>query len=298
MDHKTALARIPADVAATLNTRQNRAGLFHLAGHMAMICVTGIWIGLKAPLWPLVLPVHGILLTFLFTLEHETTHQTPFASAKLCDWVGRLCGVVLLLPFEWFRYFHLAHHRHTNDPEKDPELLSGGKPDTWRAYLLNVSGFGYWTKLPRQLWVNATGQACAPYIPDRAKPRLQREARVMLGLYALAALSLLVTPLLFWIWVLPMLLGQPFLRLYLLAEHSRCAFVANMLENTRTTYTNRFLRFIAWNMPFHAEHHAAPQVPFHQLPALNAHLRDVLAQTADGYAAYTRDSLSQLGAKT
>ena len=62
------------------------------------------------------------------------------------------------------------------------------------------------------------------------------------------------------------LLGQPFLRAYLLAEHARCPHVANMLENTRTTFTTALVRLIAWNMPFHAEHHAYPAVPFHKLP--------------------------------
>ena len=27
--------------------------------------------------------------------------------------------------------------------------------------------------------------------------------------------------------------------------------------------------FLAWNMPYHAEHHAFPAVPFHNLPAVN-----------------------------
>ena len=39
-----------------------------------------------------------------------------------------------------------------------------------------------------------------------------------------------------------------------------------MLENSRTTYTNALVRFLAWNMPFHAEHHAWPSIPFHALP--------------------------------
>ena len=28
-----------------------------------------------------------------------------------------------------------------------------------------------------------------------------------------------------------------------------------------------------WNMPYHAEHHAFPAVPFHSLPALNKVLK-------------------------
>ncbi|WP_246694633.1 fatty acid desaturase, partial [Mesorhizobium sp. M2D.F.Ca.ET.147.01.1.1] len=72
----------------------------------------------------------------------------------------------------------------------------------------------------------------------------------------------------------PALLGQPFLRLYLMAEHGRCPLVANMLENTRTTLTNWFVHKLAWNMPYHAEHHAYPGVPFHQLPEFHRLIGD------------------------
>ena len=80
----------------------------------------------------------------------------------------------------------------------------------------------------------------------------------------------LSSPALLWVWIVPILLGQPFLRAYLLAEHARCPHVANMLENTRTTFTTALVRLIAWNMPFHAEHHAYPAVPFHKLPRFHA----------------------------
>ncbi len=294
LDHRTALARIPAEVTQKLTQRHTGRGLIHLAAHLSMIGTAGTIIALGLPFWWAVLPVHGILLTFLFTLEHECTHQTPFASPVLCDWVGRACGLVLILPFTWFRYFHLAHHRHTNDPDHDPELASGGPPDTWPAYALHLTGWRYWAGMIRQLVTNAAGRARAPYLPASAAPRITSEARWMLALYAAALSTLFWSPLIFWLWIVPMLLGQPFLRLYLLAEHGRCAFVSNMLENTRTTYTNRAVRFIAWNMPFHAEHHAAPRVPFHQLPALHDHLKAHLQQTAPGYAAYTRASLKSL----
>ena len=43
------------------------------------------------------------------------------------------------------------------------------------------------------------------------------------------------------------------------------------------------MRFLAWNMPFHAEHHAWPSIPFHALPRTNALIRDRLRTTAPGY---------------
>lgn len=292
-DHHTALARIPDAVAARLATPSTRAGLAHLAGHLGLIALTSTLIFTQPPFWWLLVPVHGILLTFLFTLEHECTHKTPFAESWLCEIVGRACALVLILPFTWFRYFHLAHHRHTNDPLKDPELRNP-KPDSWPGFLLHISGWGYWSGVLRQLVTNASGKADAPYLPAKALPRIRTEARWMLAAYALILSTLLWSPLLIRLWIVPMLLGQPFLRLYLMAEHGRCSPVANMLENTRTTYTNSAVRFIAWNMPFHAEHHASPQVPFHQLPVLHKYLKDDIHHIADSYTAYTKDTLAGL----
>lgn len=293
-DHITALARIPDDTMARLTRKSTRAGLWHLAGHFGLIAVCSALIVVQVPFWGLLLPLQGVLLVFLFTLEHETTHQTPFANLRLNEGVGRLCGLILAVPFTWFRYFHLAHHRHTNDPDHDPELAAGPKPQTLRHYLIHVSGIPYWIALSKQIIRNARGKADADYLPTSALPRVTSEARWMLAFYVAALTTLLVSPLVLWLWLVPLVLGQPVLRLYLLAEHSRCAYVANMLENTRTTYTNRALRFIAWNMPYHAEHHAAPQVPFYQLPMLNTHLKDALQETSDGYVSFTRDSVQRL----
>ena len=94
-------------------------------------------------------------------------------------------------------------------------------------------------------------------------------------------------------WVVPLLLGQPFLRLYLLAEHTGCPTVSNMLQNSRTTETTAALRWLAWNMPFHAEHHACPAIPFHALPRAHELLGDHLGVRARGYVEFTRDLWTQ-----
>jgi fatty acid desaturase len=78
-----------------------------------------------------------------------------------------------------------------------------------------------------------------------------------------------------------------------LAEHGDCPQVTNMFENTRTTFTTRAVRFLAWNMPFHVEHHVYPSVPFHRLPMLHGLMQDRLQVTSQGYAAFTRDYLAR-----
>jgi len=288
MDHRSFIASLPDRDKAQLTERSDSMGLRHLTGHVAAIVIIGALIATGMPGWWLLLPVQGILLVFLFTLEHEATHKTPFASEALNEWVGRIIGMLLLVPFTWFRYFHLAHHRFTHDPEKDPELLSGAKPETWRAYAFHVSGLPYWRGMAVQFGQLVLGRGLADYIPANAKGRVIGEARMTAFIYVLLASSLLVTPILFWIWILPILLGQPFLRLYLLAEHTRCPHVADMFENSRTTFTTRLVRWLAWNMPYHAEHHAMPMVPFHKLPTLHRLTKEHLQQTEDGYTTFHR----------
>ena len=286
--HLDVLRAIAPDRRAAMNVRSDIAGLRHLALYLLCLAGTSFWIAVAAPLWQIVLLPHGLLLVFMFTLQHECTHETPFATPLLSTVLGHFCALVLLQPFNAFRYFHLAHHRYTNDPARDPELLGGAKPETWAQMIWHVSGLPYWAA---GIWLtvqNAIAPKPAGYLPERVKPRLKREAGWMLFGYVLIALSLLWSNLALWLWVIPALIAAPFLRIYLLAEHGRCPFVANMLENTRTTYTNRLVRFLAWNMPYHIEHHSAPNVPFHKLPALHDEMRCELKSVSDGYIAFTK----------
>ena len=126
---------------------------------------------------------------------------------------------------------------------------------------------------------------------ERHHQTLIGEARIHLAGYALLLLvSLLASnAFLWWYWILPALLGQPLLRLYLLAEHGGCDYSDNMLENSRTTYTVPWLNFLAWNMPYHAEHHYLASVPFHALPALHAYTGQRVKYRGDGYYRVNRE---------
>ncbi|PVH30424.1 fatty acid desaturase [Pararhodobacter oceanensis] len=292
MTHSEFLSSLPPETRNALTARSKWRGIAHLAGHTGANLLVGGLILLKVPLWWALLPVQGVLLVALFTLQHECTHKTPFASDWLADRVGQVCGFILVNPFIWFRYFHLAHHRFTNLDGKDPEL-EGTKPETRRAWAWHVSGFPYWASAARLMAALVTGKFRADYLPARARPQAIREARIMALLYAASALSLLWTPALFWVWLLPVFLAQPVLRLYLLAEHGDCPRVADMFANTRTTFTSAIIRFLAWNMPYHVEHHVFPSVPFHNLPALHDLIRSDLQVTAEGYIAFTRAYLAR-----
>ena len=118
----------------------------------------------------------------------------------------------------------------------------------------------------------------------------------MIGIYATVIGVSIITgsTAILWLWLIPMLLGQPFLRLVLLAEHGHCPPVADMFENSRTTFTTALVRKLAWNMPYHAEHHALPAVPFHRLQEMHRLTATHIKTTADGYAAFNRDYAARL----
>jgi fatty acid desaturase len=280
-----------------LEIRSDAAGLLRLTGHAATLFATGWILTLSlGTVWviPAIL-LHGAVLVFLFSALHESVHRTAFGSRWLNDAVAWICGAVLLLPPDYFRRFHFAHHRHTQDPARDPELAIP-KPATFGAWLLHVSGLPYWSANLVAVLRHARGRVSEPFIPPRAAPGIVREARLLLALYAAIVIvsALAGSPAALVYWVIPILLGQPLLRMFLMAEHAGCPLVPDMLANTRTTLTNAVLRFFTWNMPFHAEHHAFPSVPFHRLPAVHQALAPDLEVVTPGYLAVQREILRAL----
>ena len=78
---------------------------------------------------------------------HECTHQTAFKSAWLNSLGAWLSGFPFGMAPAVYRAFHFDHHRYTQYPDKDPELLFlGGQPVSWptrwKNWLLMMSGLG------------------------------------------------------------------------------------------------------------------------------------------------------------
>ncbi len=295
LDHRAVVARLGREERAALLRRSDRLGAAQLATHLGALAATSLPIALGAPFWPLWILPQGILIVFLFTALHECTHKTAFSSERVSRAVAACAGFLLLIPPEWFRCFHAAHHRFTHDPERDPELAVP-EPRGLGEYAWRLGGLPLWWGSARTLLVNAAGRCRDAYVPAASRPAVAREAWVMLAGYGLLAAGSLAagSGALLWLWVVPALLGQPFLRAYLMAEHGRCPHVADMLANTRTTYTTALVRRLAWNMPYHAEHHAYPAVPFHALPRFHQLVRDQLKTTERGYGRFHRRYASDL----
>lgn len=272
-----------------LTEKSDTSGLIRLVFLAALLTLTTICIFSGISFWQWLILPQGLLLISLFHLLHECIHDTPFRTKRLNNAVGAVCGFILLLPCEWFRYFHRDHHRYTQIKGKDPELDSP-KPVTKAQWVVHVSGIPVFKSLIAVVTRCALGNFKYAYIPEKARQPVITQARQMAVIYVfLLLVSVIVkSSALLWAWILPLVVGQPFLRLYLLAEHTLCEHTDNMFLNTRTVISNPVVRWFTWNMPYHTEHHIYPAVPFHKLPTLHSKVREYLTYKNSSYTEFNQ----------
>lgn len=233
----------------------------------------------------------------LFVLAHDAAHYRLFASRRLNDAVGRLCGMLGGVSMCTYRVTHRLHHNHLYG-RQDPDIaLNGGYP-RGRAYLLkklaiDLTGwtapktFAYFFGAPS---INDdTNEAQRPL--NDSSPALRQAARqdrwLVAGFHLAAPLACLLVggwpALLKWlvIWVLPLAtLLQPLLRLRAVAEHGAPAGYDSPLRAARTNLPGSGP--LGWlvrgalfphHVNYHVEHHLYPAVPHYRLPALHRLLR-------------------------
>lgn len=296
-------ALIGREDLARLNTLNDGQAALRLLSHLTLIVTAGfIWRLQSLPLM-LRLPallLSGVGLATCFAPLHECCHRTAFRSKGLNDAVAWLMGLLSFYNSTFYRRYHQWHHRYTHQPGLDPEL-EDPVPTTPAGYFLEISGWNWWSgKIQgygRLLWGDLDA---LPYLSAEITPQVRRSVRLQALVYALAAtLSLIAgNGFLLWSWLLPLAVGQPFLRWVLLAEHTGCAYSTNGLSNTRTTLTLLSVRWLMWNMPFHAEHHLYASLPFHALPAAHALIAPHLIHLDRGYLSVHRrlwTRLAELG---
>ena len=290
---------IPRERLMHLNQLRDEPAWFRLLSHLVVIIAAGVlWRSADLP-WLLrlaALLVSGVALATCFAPLHECCHRTAFRSRQHNDLVAWWMGVLSFYNSTFYRRYHQWHHRYTHQPGLDPELDDPVPTSLW-TYALEISGWTWWTGKLRGYALLLFGDLSQlPYLSTEVIPQVRRSIRLQFAVYAaLIGLSLIHgNGFLLWSWLLPLMVGQPFLRLFVLAEHSGCSFGADGLANTRTTLTTAPVRWLMWNMPFHAEHHLYPSLPFHALPQAHHHLRDRLQHLDHGYLAVHRRLLQQL----
>lgn len=266
-------APIGAEQLRGLQRRVDGRGLLRLAGHLVAIvgsgCLYTLALQRAAHVAVVVLAAvgFGFTLVSMFAAMHESVHRTAFKSRWLNDGVAWFAGLLSFYNSTFYRPYHGWHHRFTQIPGKDPEL-EDKKPTSFLTYALELSGVPWWIGKLSTYYKLARGKTDAYlFLNERTGRGVVRSVRLQLFVYvaAIAVSVLLGRPYFLTYWLVPVAVAQPLLRAILLAEHTGCAESDDAFANTRTTYTSLPIRFLMWEMPYHAEHHLYPALPFFAL---------------------------------
>jgi fatty acid desaturase len=296
----SAATALSAGQHRALQRRSDTRGLVRFAGHLgAIFAAAALYaVALRHTGWsPASLAaaiVYGFTLVTMFAPMHESVHRTAFRSLWLNNTAGWIAGLLSFYNSTFYRHYHGWHHRFTQLPGKDPEL-DDPKPTSLGTYLLELMGVNWWTGKLRGHTMIARGRVQGyGFLNDRTRPAVVRSVRAQLLVYGVAIVASIGAGYPYFVvyWLLPVALGQPLLRAILLAEHTGCSEEPNALTNTRTTYTLAPIRFLMWNMPYHAEHHRYPAVPFFALETVHRTLGPGLRHVARG--GYIRFNLALL----
>jgi fatty acid desaturase len=292
------------EMLLNLVRRRTLPSLLRLVVHLGAFVIV-ITLLVQNSAHPLLAGVLAVALAWiwsgLFAPFHECTHRTAFRSL-LGNRIGAwLTGIPFGMAPSVYRIFHYEHHRHTQDLEQDPELGDAryaAWPPTRFTWLIAASGYGLillklrpllgFALKPQHEWHTFARWAKRIDEPER----IVFECRVLLSAWLLFLISaVLVIPgggwLIFAAW-----LAHVFQALWVIAEHTGLPHTGSILARTRSVVTNPFVRFWLWNMNYHAEHHAWPAIPWHQLPAAHALVAPQLGSRVAGYAALHRNVLA------
>lgn len=263
--------------------RRDLPGLLRFSLQTALLLGCG-WVGwtVEGPAAWVGLVLFSALLASYFGPFHESLHRTAFRTSWLNEGVYGLSAILQLASPLGYRDFHFAHHRNTHKLDTDPELAAS--PARMAAGPKNPGELALVTSGLLLLGGRLGGLAAAslgPLAPwDTLLPYIKREHRRRVSLESMAVLGVHIGFLygLGWRWGATHMLAQAILSLHLLTEHTGLPTEGTVLQRTRSMQAAPILRFFLWNMPWHAEHHAWPAVPFWRMPELHTLVADRLPE--------------------
>jgi len=289
---------LPADSLRRLYARRDGPGLVRLALQITLGIGSGVALvyARNSTEFVLSLALQTLVQLSCFATSHECAHRTAFRSEALNRIGAWFASLSQLMSPALMREFHFTHHRHTHELERDPELAGLSFMVRWPRHVLwlsTISGipvlfarisFTLTSALnpPWALW-----EKLLPFVAERRRRQAVWSSRLLVAIHVgVIYLAIAFEPRL-WRLYMAVALAHSLLSIYITCEHRGLPALgepgsATILDRTRSFDPGRFARFVMWNMPFHAEHHAYPAVPFHALPKLHEELRPQLTHRVGG----------------
>ncbi len=267
-----------------LMRRSDRIPLIRLAICLGILGLLGWVYAQSFGTWafvPMLLLFGGATSLFVYSLSHECSHGTVFRSRWLNETIYWIASLLFGQEVLYRRYSHAAHHTYTMFVGKDAQLPIV-QPAGLTSYIIWYTGVFYHVQFMKILVLHSISRFSAgtrAFTPASELPRVARNSRIFLCIYAAAAaLSVYFqSGFLLWFWLIPKLAGDPIMMAFAGAQHfEKTENSHDLRESTRSYRPNRLVDLFYWNMSYHIEHHLHPTMPFHALPRLNALVRDQL----------------------
>ncbi|MDJ0821824.1 MAG: fatty acid desaturase [Paracoccaceae bacterium] len=274
----------------TIAARSDRPGLIYLAQWVCILAATStlIWLTLGTVwMWPAMF-LHGVFLAVpAYSFSHECAHGSAFRTRWINETVLWVTSFIYMEEPLHRRFTHTNHHTHTWHVGQDSQMPFD-TPMGVGGWLAEISGFALLRFHMQVYWHLAIGRytdIMRMVTPEAEFPKMTRNARIMLALYALIAIAPA-----FGIWwpvwfiVIPRVLGAPVMLLFTLVQHVELQENSpSILESTRSFRGNWLTNFLYMNMNNHVEHHLYPNVPFHALPRLAEAVKDQVPAPDPGF---------------
>ncbi|KAF0810881.1 fatty acid desaturase [Alcanivorax sp. S71-1-4] len=243
---------------------------------VTFVATLGLFTGAALPAWAAYLSV-AVLTYMAYTPLHEAAHGNIHGQYDSRKWINDLCGYlvapIIAIPYASHRLEHFAHHRYTNQPEKDPDFMVSGM----QRGLVAVVTTGL-----RFLWIQNTFFLKHGWHNASATERFiyGMELTVSLG-WRMAFIALVNQPGTIAVVLLGYYTGALFTAYWFAYRPHHPYKTSERYRNTNSLIMPSWMKPVEWfwlGQNLHSIHHLFPRVPFYRYHALHRDIRFILQE--------------------
>lgn len=214
---------------------------------------------------------------------HESGHGTAFRTPWLNDLVYYPASFLLARSATFWRWSHFRHHTDTIIVGRDAEIVFQRPPSVARLAWMFTHIQGGSTLIATIVkyafgWKDPVVDVL---VPEQDRKRVAWEARIYVAIWLAAIVWAFASTSLYPLLLigLPTIYGGWLVVFFGVTQHAGLKEdVLDHRQSSRTVLMNPIFRFLYLNMNYHVEHHMFPAVPYYNLPALHAEIKDQLAK--------------------